>query len=554
MAKIARFEMPDGRIARFEVPDDYTPEQANAEISQLVSAQPQPASVQQPSALQQSGEVPYSQEQTAALGPQYTPPAKPERTIGDRVQGGIEALGTVATGATGGTLGYLAGTGQGLIESVSSGQFGTPEGGQLMSQRAQEGAARMTYKPVGEAGQEYVQAIGEAAAPLAAFAPMAGEMAALGSGIKTLPMVRQQIGEAAKTASANRLLREAAPTIPQLKDAARTIYSSLDDAGVSVAQPEIAKLARDVAITAKREGFNTRIHPKVAAALDEISASGEKNMTLTELDTMRRVARAASRSVDPDEARIGGIVVNKIDDFFDAMPEQAILQGQAKDVGPLYKQARGIWQRAKKSELISDAVEKAKLQASGFENGLRVQFRSLLNNKKKMQGFTADEKAALAKVVQGGGAENALKFMGKFGFTEGQATSMLGSSVGVAGGAAIGGPAGAVAVPMIGQMSKNLAQRLTRNNAVFADQIVRAGRNGKQIALAYIRNTPKAQRSAAELTELLMRPGIDLGEVRSVNMPLIHDAAFYVDLARLGASANNAEKVQADMDEPVNSK
>lgn len=119
-----------------------------------------------PSPLQQSGEVPYSQEQTAALGPQYTPPAKPERTIGNRVQGGIEALGTVATGATGGTLGYLAGTGQGLIESVSSGQFGTPEGGQLMAQRAQEGAARMTYKPVGEAGQEYVQAIGEALAPV----------------------------------------------------------------------------------------------------------------------------------------------------------------------------------------------------------------------------------------------------------------------------------------------------------------------------------------------------------------------------------------------------
>jgi hypothetical protein len=510
--------------------------------------------VQQPSALQQSGEVPYSQEQTAAFGPQYTPPAKSERTIGDRVQGGIEALGTVATGATGGTLGYLAGTGQGLIESVRSGQFGTPEGGQLMARRAQEGAARMTYKPVGEAGQEYVQAIGEFAAPLAAFAPMAGEMAAISSGITNLPMAARQVREIPKTIAAKRLLSEAAPEIPQLKDAARTIYSSLDDAGVTVAQPEIGKLAGDIASTVKRQGFNQRIHPKVSAALDEISDSAGKNMTLTELDTMRKVARAAASSIDPDESRLGSLMVEKIDDFLDDLPDQAVIKGQAQDVGPMYKQARGLWQRAKKAELLEDAVGKAKNQASGFENGLRAQFRSLLNNKKKMRGFTAEEKAAMQKVVQGGGAENALKFLGKFGFTEGQATSMLGSSIGVAAGASVAGAPGAVAVPLIGQVSKQLAQRLTRGNASFANQIIRSGRDGRAIALSYVRNTPAAQRSAAELTELLMRPGVSLESVKAIKNPIIQDAAFYAELAKAQAASQSArqENVQQEDNEPVN--
>jgi hypothetical protein len=487
--------------------------------------------VQQPSALQQSGEVPYSQEQTAAFGPQYTPPAKSERTIGDRVQGGIEALGTVATGATGGTLGYLAGTGQGLIESVRSGQFGTPEG-----------------------GQEYVQAIGEFAAPLAAFAPMAGEMAAISSGITNLPMAARQVREIPKTIAAKRLLSEAAPEIPQLKDAARTIYSSLDDAGVTVAQPEIGKLAGDIASTVKRQGFNQRIHPKVSAALDEISDSAGKNMTLTELDTMRKVARAAASSIDPDESRLGSLMVEKIDDFLDDLPDQAVIKGQAQDVGPMYKQARGLWQRAKKAELLEDAVGKAKNQASGFENGLRAQFRSLLNNKKKMRGFTAEEKAAMQKVVQGGGAENALKFLGKFGFTEGQATSMLGSSIGVAAGASVAGAPGAVAVPLIGQVSKQLAQRLTRGNASFANQIIRSGRDGRAIALSYVRNTPAAQRSAAELTELLMRPGVSLESVKAIKNPIIQDAAFYAELAKAQAASQSArqENVQQEDNEPVN--
>ena len=37
MPKIARIQMPDGRVAKFEVPDDYTPEQAQAEGEKILS-------------------------------------------------------------------------------------------------------------------------------------------------------------------------------------------------------------------------------------------------------------------------------------------------------------------------------------------------------------------------------------------------------------------------------------------------------------------------------------------------------------------------------------
>ena len=468
------------------------------------------------------------------------PEPRPEPTIGEQLIGAGETALTLATGATGGLVGTVGGTARGIGREMMSGEFGTQDAARRISETAAQDAAMLTYSPRTEEGQRYTRAAGEALAPIAAVTPMAGEMAAISAGLKTLPMAGRQVSDAAKTVAANKMLRDAAPTIPQLKDAARAIYSTLDDSGVSVMQPEIGKLAQNIAGTAKREGFNARIHPKVAAALDEISVSSDKNMTLTELDTMRRVARAAARSIDPDEARLGSIVVGKIDDFLNDLPETAIIRGSEENVGPLFKQARGIWQRAKKSEMIADAVEKSKNQASGFENGLRVQFRSILNNKKKMQGFTAQEIDAMQKVVRGGGAENTLKFLGKFGFTEGQATSMIGSSIGVAGGAAAAGPLGAVAVPLIGQLSKNLAQRLTRSNAEFADQIVRAGRDGKAIAFAYLRNTPKNKRSVAELTELLMRPGVNIDTIKPIKNPLINDAAFYIDISRAASSADAA--------------
>jgi len=41
MAKIARFQFPDGKIGKFEVPDDYTPEQAQSEIEANVYGKPQ---------------------------------------------------------------------------------------------------------------------------------------------------------------------------------------------------------------------------------------------------------------------------------------------------------------------------------------------------------------------------------------------------------------------------------------------------------------------------------------------------------------------------------
>ena len=168
-----------------------------------------------------------------------------------------------------------------------------------------------------------------------------------------------------------------------------------------------------------------------------------------------------------------------------------------------------MWQRARKAEDIEMAIEKARNQASGFENGLRVQFRSILNNKKKLRGYSPDELAAMQKVVRGGGLENAAKAIGKFGFSEGQATSMLMGSLGVAGGAAVGGGVGAVAVPLVGQVSKNLAQKMTRNNAEMVSRIVRSGKDANSIAKAYFSSVPARQRTAEDLAELLLKTGAE---------------------------------------------
>ena len=115
--------------------------------------------------------------------------------------------------------------------------------------------------------------------------------------------------------------------------------------------------------------------------------------------------------------------------------------------------------------------------------------------------------------------------IGRLGFSEGHATGLLGGSIGVLGGSLVGGTVGAVAVPVIGQVSRKLAQRLTRGKAEFADVVVRAGNNAQEIASAYLENTPRAQRSSAELSQLLSRPDIALDNLLVAKNKIIRDAA-----------------------------
>lgn len=137
--------------------------------------------------------------------------------------------------------------------------------------------------------------------------------------------------------------------------------------------------------------------------------------------------------------------------------------------GPV-REARDMWGRLRRSELVDAAIEKAQNAASGFENGLRVQFRQILNNPRALRGFGPDEIAAMQGVVRGTVAGNMLRQVGKLGLGIGSQSNALGAVLGAGAGGALGGGVGAVVVPAIGTISKALANRTTRR----ASDLVRA--------------------------------------------------------------------------------
>lgn len=351
------------------------------------------------------------------------------------------------------------------------------------------------------------------------------------------------ISKGAKT-----LLKEAAPTIQGLKDAARGVYKEIDNLGVTINPRGTSRLSRELGGLVRKEGFNSTIHPKVNAALKEFKAVEGTKQSLSEIDILRRVANSAAKSIEPDEKRLGKIMIDKIDDFLDTAGKGELSRTD-RNIGAKYKDARQLWRRAKKSELIEEAFSKADLQATGFENGIRTQFRSILNNKNKSKGFTKEELDAMRQVVKGTSLQNVAKMIGRFGFSEGQASNMLMGSAGVAGGAALGGPAGAVAVPIIGQISRNLAAKLTRKGAEGADLVVRAGNSGVEVVKAYIKAIPAKDRTAQELAELLLRPNISLEGLKAAaksatknQKRIINDAAFLVNAIKASQASNEGKE------------
>lgn len=97
----------------------------------------------------------------------------PAPTMGERAIASGEAGLSMLTGATGGTLGMLAGGVEGMRQNILAGTYGTQQGADVAEQYASDVAKSMTYEPRTPLGGQYLDAVGQALSPLAGLAGVA---------------------------------------------------------------------------------------------------------------------------------------------------------------------------------------------------------------------------------------------------------------------------------------------------------------------------------------------------------------------------------------------
>lgn len=147
----------------------------------------------------QAYQLAKGEENTATFQQQNAPLPK-EPSLGQQLVGAGETALTLGTAATGGTLGTLAGTLQGLSQQILSGQFGTPEAVRAVEKAAAAGAQALTYQPRTQAGQEQVQAVGQVLANV--LPPVLPAIAAPGAVMQAARTAAPTVGATRQIASA----------------------------------------------------------------------------------------------------------------------------------------------------------------------------------------------------------------------------------------------------------------------------------------------------------------------------------------------------------------
>ena len=255
-----------------------------------------------------------------------------------------------------------------------------------------------------------------------------------------------------------------APTVQELKGQAGQQYKFAEDVGAVFKKNSYNQFANQLESTLAKEGLDKTLQPRVFAALERIKDTKNSNVTLENMEILRRISQAAGSSADASERRLASIMVDNLDDFVETAQPGQLAKGSSEAVSAL-TDARELWKRAKKTEIIDDLVASAELRAeanfsqSGMENALRRKLVNLADNPKALRAFTKEEQNAIKVAAKGGSIQNALRLVGKLAPTGA-------ISAGISGGAgfALGGPMGAVGLPLIGGASRLGATQLGLRN------------------------------------------------------------------------------------------
>ncbi len=501
-----------------------------------------------------------------------------EPSLGSQALGVAENIGSFISGAIAEPVAGIAGITQTLNPFAEEGAG---------AQAVEATREALTFKPRTETGQSQQQAIGETLAPvgeaLSSAEKFLGENTlaltgspALASIAHTLPSAALELigikGARSLTAikaPSSKLIKktliESAPDIDKIKGASRAIFNELDSSGVSVKQPALKRLESNLNRIARKEGIDARVTPEAAGAIDAVKDAINKGQSIptSEMDTLRTIAKNSIVSTDANKMRVGSAIVDEIDSFLDDIKSVDIEKGSqisAAEVGKKYRTARKLWGRAKRAEMLQDAIEMGSSRKAGIEKGIRNELNNLLNRKKSRKFLTKEDVTAIRKVTDGDFKQNFASLVGGMGLKLDNSPSIFSSIIGGGGVGAVAstipglaGAAAPIAVGAItvGTIAKEVSKNITRGRANFLKTIVSAGNDAEKITKAYLRAVPKSKRRLSDLSDLLLDPNIDLSVLENIANDTVQDAVKAAQFKRELLQASTALGVGTNLENEV---
>lgn len=339
--------------------------------------------------------------------------------------------------------------------------------------------AKLADASLGTAGYEGAQALAHGKAGTDALIQM-GEGAAggaagalAGAGVEKLGgKIAETLTSAAQKKLTNAAIKNA-PDASELAAAGSDLFKAVDAAGVRVDIPKFSGVVQRLASDAKKMRINPTLDLKSHAAytdlihaLGDVQKSG--SMTVSDLHTLRQIAQKAAISSDGRDSFFAKRIIKSLDDFVTTPGATAGGGAGGKEL----MDAIGLWRQSAKTGHIEEAIYRAGNAASGLENGLRVEFRKLLQNRELRSQFAPHELKEISAVANGTATSNLVRLIGKFGFGHGSAGNMLGGTIGFGAGSALGGPIAGIAAALLASGARKASEKIAKTGAERVARVV----------------------------------------------------------------------------------
>ncbi len=298
---------------------------------------------------------------------------------------------------------------------------------------------------------------------------------------------------------------EYAPAAKRLKAAGDELYKKAQGFNIDVRPDAIADMANGIVGDLGKTYVLSEAAPVTYQILTEVAKDASapvapgtsKMVTIPQVEALRQRLNKvrADFNESASERAAAGTAIQGIDTFFDNLGPQHTLAGAPADVAAVadtYRQARGNWAAAQRSNDLTGGLDRANTSLLGraegraeasnsgrnFDNLLRQKVASFLEQGKNVYGFSDAEIAALEGVRKGGPVQNISRRVGNLlgaGGGIGQAAIGLGGAgVGATYMGAHPGVAAASLAPVaIGMGAKALENALARRQMSQVDTMVR---------------------------------------------------------------------------------
>ena len=291
--------------------------------------------------------------------------------------------------------------------------------------------------------------------------------------------------------------RVATPSAKQLKAVGGAGFDEARQSGLEFHPEAVAGMANNLRSALEAKGIIAERAPDTHALLNRLTsppAAAPDSRTFSTIDNLMS-SREAFAEVARDYGAKGADrlaatrSIRAIDDFLENPRPASIAASGVADpsvVGAIQKAARGNYAAAQRSNTLTGDLDKAttgileraenRAQATNsgnLDNAIRQRSASLLEKPREISGYSNAEIAALEKVLQGGPARNAARYVGNPSLARQAVTAGLGAVAGGAMGDSTGAAIGAAAPTAIGAFAKMVENWLAKRSLGQADDIVR---------------------------------------------------------------------------------